>query len=92
MLPLQNFAATVVAEIIRRQPASKERTAFAWSLAVGPALSRATTVELVDDILHVRSRDARWAAELQRARDVVLGRLQQLLGVEAIRDVRIVRE
>ena len=43
---IAELRAGVLAEIVRRQPASKERTAFAWQLAVGPALARATTVEL----------------------------------------------
>lgn len=84
MLPIQNLASGVLAEIIRRQPASKERTAFAWQIAVGPALARVTTVELTDCVLHVRSRDARWAHEVRRANDVIVQRLQNLLGRDAI--------
>lgn len=81
MLPLQNFASGVLAEIIRRQPASKGKTSFAWSVAVGPALARVTAVELAPDrVLRVHVRDARWAREVERARDVVLTRLRMLLG------------
>ncbi len=47
MLPIQRFSSGVIAEIIRRQPSSPARTALAWQLAVGSALARATTVELV---------------------------------------------
>ena len=58
MIPLQNFSTGVVAEIVRRQPASKERTSFAWQLAVGTALARATNVELDEaGVLTVRSSD-----------------------------------
>ena len=38
MLPVQTIAATVLAEVIRRQPSSPARTSFAWTVAVGPAL------------------------------------------------------
>ena len=65
MLPLQNFASGVLAEIIRRQPASKGKTSFAWSVAVGPALARVTSVELADRVLRVHVRDARWAREVE---------------------------
>jgi predicted nucleic acid-binding Zn ribbon protein len=85
--PLHAIAAQVLAETIRRQPASKERTSFAWSVAVGPALARAATVELRDRVLIVRPRDARWAREIGRATDTILSRLRALLGpgsVEAI--------
>ena len=80
VLPLQTVTSRVLAEIIRRQPASKGRTAFAWSVAVGPALARVTNVDLDGRVLRVHVRDPRWARELERARDVVLTRLRMLLG------------
>ena len=80
MVPLQNFASGVLAEVIRRQPPSPARTSFAWSVAVGPALSRSTTVLLTDGLLTVRARDPRWAREIERASDTILKRMQQLLG------------
>jgi predicted nucleic acid-binding Zn ribbon protein len=89
MLPIQSFSAGVLAEIIRRQPASKEKTRFAWQMAVGPALARATTVDLAEGVLTVRCVDKRWAPELARARDVVLRRLQELLGPDAVVRLRI---
>ena len=86
---IQNFSTGVLAEIIRRQPASKEKTAFAWQIAVGPALARATTVTLRQDgVLFVISRDERWAKELNRAKDNILRRLQHLLGPDVIRSIR----
>jgi predicted nucleic acid-binding Zn ribbon protein len=84
MIPIQQFASGVVAEIIRRQPASKERTGFAWQLAVGPALARVTTVELADGVLTVRAHDPRWMREIRRATDTILARMQHLLGQDAL--------
>jgi predicted nucleic acid-binding Zn ribbon protein len=84
MLPIQNFSSGVLAEIIRRQPPSPARTNFAWQLAVGPALARATVVELADGILTVRAVDPRWLREIERARPRVIAKLQALLGREAI--------
>jgi hypothetical protein len=92
VLPIQTVASGVVAEIVRRQPASKERTTFAWTVAVGPALGRATTVELVEDVLFVRAKDPRWAREVERARHTVVARLQLLLGRDAVRELRVVGE
>ncbi len=89
MLPVQSIAAGVVADIIRRQPASQERTTFAWSVAVGPALARATTVELRNNNLIVTARDTRWAKELERARDTILVRVQLLLGRDAVKGLYI---
>jgi predicted nucleic acid-binding Zn ribbon protein len=80
MQSIHQFGSGVLAEIIRRQPASKEKTAFAWQLTVGPALARATTVELEDGVLSVRARDDRWLAEIRRAEDVILGKMRHLMG------------
>lgn len=89
MLPIQSFSSGVLAEIIRRQPASKERDAFAWQLAVGPKLARSARVELADGVLRIRARDARWAKELERAASTILQRMQYMLGPDAVRVVKI---
>jgi predicted nucleic acid-binding Zn ribbon protein len=89
MLPVQTIAASAMAELIRRQPASKERTSFAWSIAVGPALSRVTTVELRNARLFVTARDPRWALEIERATATILKRVQLLLGPEAVRGIYV---
>lgn len=89
MQPLQSLAPAVLAEIIRRQPPSRERTDFAWSVAVGPALARVTTVELRNHNMIVCARDARWARELERARDTILPRLQMLLGRDTVKGLYI---
>jgi predicted nucleic acid-binding Zn ribbon protein len=90
MVPLQNFATGVLAEIIKRQPPSRERTSFAWTVAVGPALARTTTATLEDTVLTVRARDPRWAREVQRAADTILRRMQHLLGAGSVAKIEIV--
>jgi hypothetical protein len=84
MLPIQSFAGEVLADILRRQPHSRERTTFAWQVAVGPALARATWVDLADGVLTVRVRDARWGVELERAVPTILTRMQGLLGARSV--------
>jgi predicted nucleic acid-binding Zn ribbon protein len=88
MIPVQRFASGVIADIVRRQPASKARTEFAWQLAVGPAIARATVVNLDQGMLRVTAIDARWIQELKRSRDVILARLQDLLGADQITHIR----
>ena len=88
-MPLQNFAPGVLGEIIRRQPPSPARTSFAWSVAVGPALARSTTATLAGAVLTVRTRDPRWVKEVERARDTILTRMQQLLGRESVLKIEI---
>ena len=89
MQSVQSFAPAVLAEIIRRQPASQARTDFAWAVAVGPALARVTTVELRNHNIIVCARDVQWARELERARDTILPRLQLLLGRETVKGLYI---
>ena len=89
MLQVHTIATTVLAEVIRRQPASAARTSFAWAVAVGPALARVTTVELRNRNMIVSARDVQWARELERARDTILPRLQMLLGRETVKGLYI---
>jgi predicted nucleic acid-binding Zn ribbon protein len=88
MTPIHQFAPAVLAGIIRRQPASKEKTSLAWQLAVGPALARVTTVDLRDGVLFVVARDDRWIAEIRRANIAILAKLQHLLGSDVIHTIR----
>ena len=90
MVPLQNFAPGVLADVIRRQPPSPARTSFAWTVAVGPALARSTTATLTGAVLTVRARDQRWMKEVERARDTILARMQQLLGRDSVLRIEIV--
>jgi predicted nucleic acid-binding Zn ribbon protein len=84
MQPIHGFSGGVLAEIVRRQPASKARTSFAWQLAVGPAIARATTVILENGVLRVGAADQRWIREIERSKDVVLLKMQSLLGADQI--------
>jgi predicted nucleic acid-binding Zn ribbon protein len=85
----QSFAPAVLAALIRRQPASAERTAFAWSVAVGPALARVTSVEIRNHNLIVSARDVQWARELERSRETILLRVQHLLGKDTVKGMYI---
>ena len=89
MLPIQEFSTRILTEIIRRQPASKEKTRFVWQIVAGAALARVTTVDLVNGTLTVTCADERWLAEIKRARQTILERLQHLLGPDAIARLEI---
>ena len=91
MVPLQNFATGVIAEVIRRQPPSPGRTTFAWTVAAGPALARSATVTLSGGVLTVRARDPRWAEEIERAADTILKRMQHLLGAASVSRIEVLR-
>lgn len=92
MLPIQNFSSGVLAEIIRRQPPSAARTRFAWQLAVGPALARATVVDLADGVLSVTAVDRRWLREIDRERPRITARMQELLGRQSVARIETGRD
>ena len=89
MQPFQTFAATVLADVLRRQPPSPARTAFAWSVAAGPAMARAASVEQKHGTLLVTPKDARWSREIERSRETLLQRVQQLLGRDQVTTITI---
>jgi predicted nucleic acid-binding Zn ribbon protein len=66
------------------QPPSPARTTFVWQLAVGPALARVTSVEMEGTTLRVRSADERWLKEIDRARAIILPKVQHLLGHDSV--------
>jgi predicted nucleic acid-binding Zn ribbon protein len=62
---------------------------FAWQLAVGPALARATSVEMEGTALHVRAADERWLKEIDRVKPMILPKLQQLLGEQNLTRINV---
>ena len=84
MIPVHDFSTSVLAQIVRRQPPSQALTNFAWQLAVGQAVARATTVELKEGVLIVRAVDKRWMREIDPMRAVVLDKLQHLVGKDQV--------
>jgi hypothetical protein len=89
MVPVSDLTAGILAEVIRRQPASRERTAFAWQMAVGPALARSTTVSLENGVLTVRPRSSQWKKEIERASATILERMGHLLGAGTVTRIQV---
>jgi hypothetical protein len=88
MIPVSSVIPNAVAAMLRRAPLTPEKVAFAWRMAVGPAVDRVTSVELVDDVLRVRTRDAAWRREIDRSANLIRARLQTLLGHDTVRTIR----
>ena len=81
---------SALAEILRKAPLTPEKVAFAWRAAVGPAVDKATTIELRDGVLHVRVRDASWRREVERSAGLIRSRLAALLG-NVVRRIEVTR-
>ena len=77
--------------LLQTMPLSDGKVTFAWQTAVGPALERATSVKLVDRTLIVETTSLQWRREIRRSSGVILGRLQEFLGKEAVTSI-VVRD
>jgi predicted nucleic acid-binding Zn ribbon protein len=81
---------SVLAEVLQKAPLCPEKVHFAWRAAVGPALARATRVDLAGDgVLHVATGDAQWAREIQRSSRLILHRLAALLGDGLVQRIEV---
>ncbi len=87
MRPLQQAVPAVLADLLAATPLSPGKVAFAWRAVVGPAVERATLVRLEDAVLIVEPSSRQWARELTRSREVILARMQRLLGADAIKSI-----
>jgi hypothetical protein len=74
---------------LAQQPNSPGKVLFAWTLAAGPALSRAATASWVDGTLHLVAKSETWRRELLHARPQLIGRLEFLLGPGIVRKLAI---
>jgi hypothetical protein len=89
MIPAQQVMPSALAVILRKAPLTPEKVAFAWRTAVGPAVDRATTVELKGRVLHVRANDAAWQREVERSAPLIRARLDALLGEAVVRTIEV---
>jgi predicted nucleic acid-binding Zn ribbon protein len=78
----------VVAEVIRKAPLTDDKVAFAWRLAVGPAVAKATTVRLAaDGTLYVSAESKAWSDSVRDSVGLIRSRLAHYLGDNAIKRI-----
>src|SRR5436190_11336227 len=84
MRSLSHIVPAALMELLSTTPLSDGKVTFAWKAAVGPALQRATDVKLVDRTLMVETTSLQWRREIKRSHAVILQRLQEFLGKDAV--------
>jgi hypothetical protein len=90
MLPLRSASTRALQSLLNDQPVTAAKVVFAWQIAAGPAMSRATAPAWSDEgILRVRARDTAWRHEVARARPMIAQRLEQLLGPDVVKQIVI---
>jgi predicted nucleic acid-binding Zn ribbon protein len=91
MRPLQHAIPGALLTLLRDIPLSDGKVGFAWRAAVGPAVQRATHVKLEGKVLLVDTTSAEWTREVSRSSPVILRRLQDLLGADAVARIEVRR-
>lgn len=89
MIPVADVIPGALAAVLRKAPLTPEKVAFAWRLAVGAAVDRATTIELADGVLCVRAKDPSWRREVERSAGLIRRRLESVLGADVVRHLDI---
>jgi hypothetical protein len=75
----------VLADVIRKAPLTDEKVQFAWRLAVGPALDKATTVRLAaNGTLYVKAEAPAWNDAIGKSLGIIRSRLAHFLGETTI--------
>lgn len=78
----------VVAEVVRKAPLTDAKVAFAWRLAVGPAVGKATSVRLASDgTLYVTADSSAWTDSMRASIGMIRSRLAHYLGEEAVKRI-----
>jgi hypothetical protein len=78
----------VVADVIRKAPLTDEKVAFAWRLAVGPAVAKATTVRLAaNGTLYVKADAPAWNDAIAKSLGLIRSRLAHFLGDTAVQRI-----
>jgi hypothetical protein len=78
----------VVAEVIRKAPLTDEKVAFAWRLAVGPAVAKATSVRLGSDgTLYVSAESKAWSDSVRDSVGLIRSRLAHYLGEDTVKRI-----
>ena len=93
MEPLSSTAMRSLRSLLGTQPNTAAKIAFAWQVAAGPALARASRLQWEDaGTLRVHATNDNWRRELQRARPLLAERLDQLLGAGVVKKLVISRD
>ncbi|MGC4085778.1 MAG: DciA family protein [Vicinamibacterales bacterium] len=78
-----------LADVVRQAPLSAGKVDFAWRAAVGPAMARVSAVRLEQDVLLIEAQTTAWGAAIMRSSPIILKRLQSVLGIDAVRELKL---
>ena len=91
MKALSHVVPSAILQLLKDTPLSAGKVGFAWRAAVGPALDRVTRVRLEQRVLVVDTDGPQWAQAVKRSSPLILQRLQQFLGADAVERIEVRR-
>ena len=88
---LRQTAVSVLRPLLAAQPNTPAKIGFAWQIAAGAVLAKASTATwIADGTLRVEARSAEWSNEIRRAKTEILDRLTHLVGAGIVSSIVIV--
>ncbi|HEX7280563.1 MAG TPA: DUF721 domain-containing protein [Vicinamibacterales bacterium] len=88
MIQASKVMPAVLADVIRKAPLTDEKVQFAWRLAVGPALDKATTVRLATNgTLYVKAEAPAWNDAIGKSLGIIRSRLAHFLGETTVKSI-----
>ena len=88
MIKANQILPAVVAEVVRKAPLTDEKVAFAWRLAVGPALAKNTSVRLgPDGTLYLTADSQAWNDSVRASVGIIRSRLAHYLGDDTVKRI-----
>lgn len=88
MIQASKVMPAVLADVIRKAPLTDEKVAFAWRLAVGPAIDNATRVRLAPNgTLYVKADAPPWNDAIRKSLGLIRSRLAHFLGETAVKSI-----
>ena len=88
MIQANKVLPAIVAEVVRKAPMTDEKVAFAWRLAVGPAVGNATSVRLAPNgTLYVKADAPAWNDAIGKSLGLIRSRLAHFLGETAVKHI-----
>jgi hypothetical protein len=89
MVPVHLVIPGALTAVLQKAPLTPEKVAFAWRLAVGPAVHKVTDVELLRNTLVVQAKDPDWRREVERAAGLIRHRMNNVLGAGVVRGLEV---
>jgi predicted nucleic acid-binding Zn ribbon protein len=79
----------VVEDVVRKAPLTADKVTFAWRVAVGPAVGKASSARLGENgTLYITCDSPAWTAAVRKSTSLIHQRLETLLGAGTVKAIQ----